>query len=407
MPDILRQRPNSLQAGGPRGPDAQENRLKKRMQQVCEADRAWLLTSQPFTAKLLMQLQLIAVVDSRLPTAGTDGESIFFNAAFMAGRSEADRRFILAHEVWHCALGHHRRQFQRDARRWNNACDYEVNALLKEALGHCPRDALFKRSFQGQSAEQIYAQLSQQEPLRGQTLDVHDLQGALHELPTSVHDPDFAPRPVSAENARGWEQRLVATAQQIERQQGNLPGHVARLIERLRQPVIPWQQVLAQFIHATLRGNRQWLPPSRRHVYRGLYLPSQRSQSLSLAVVIDTSGSCQRDLPHFLSELRGILGSCDRVSLEVIEFDTRITQRRCLDEGQLHELAQWRSRGGGGSDIRPVFEALTRTPPELMVVLTDGFISAPTQAAPYPVIWCLTEHGRAPVKWGSALRLSA
>ena len=325
MPDVLRQRSSSLQLGGPRRPDAQEVRLKKRMQQVCEADRAWLLTSQPFTAKLLMQLQLVAVIDDRLPTAGTDGESIFFNAAFMANRTEADRRFILAHEVWHCALGHHRRQLQRDVERWNHACDYEVNALLKEALGHCPRDALFKRRFKGQSAEQIYAQLSQQARLRGQTLDVHDLQGVFHESPMSVNDPDFAPRPVSAENARAWQQRLAATAQQVERQQGDLPGYIGRLVTRLRQPVIPWQQVLAQFIHTTLSGNRQWLPPSRRHVHRGLYLPSQRSQSLSLAVVIDTSGSCQGDLPHFMSELGGILGSCDRVSLEVIEFDTRIT----------------------------------------------------------------------------------
>ncbi|MYL23952.1 hypothetical protein GLV89_09155 [Halomonas alkaliantarctica] len=406
MPDTLRQRSHTPQPAVPRRPDTQENRLKKRMQPVCEADRAWLLTSQPFTAKLLMQLQLVAVIDSRLPTAGTDGESIFFNAAFMAERSEEDRRFILAHEVWHCALGHHRRQLQRDAERWNHACDYEVNALLKEAFGHCPRDALFKRRFQGQSAEQIYAQLSQRSGrLRGQTLDVHDLQGVLHESPTSVNDPDFAPRPVSAENARAWQQRLVATAQQVERQQGDLPGYIGRLVTRLRQPVIPWQQVLAQFIHTTLSGNRQWLPPSRRHIHRGLYLPSQRSQTLSIAVAIDTSGSCQQDLPHFLSDLAGILGACDRVTLNVMEFDTRITQHRSLHEGQLQELSQWQCCGGGGSDVRPVFTALETSPPEILVVFTDGYIAAPDKSPFYTVIWVLPEGGQIPVEWGEGIAI--
>lgn len=390
----------------PRAPNAEEQHLKKRMQQLCEADRAWLLTFQPFTAKLLMQLRLAAVVDDRLPTAGTDGESIFFNAAFMAGRSHEDRRFILAHEVWHCALGHHRRQLSRAHERWNHACDYEINALLNEELEHCPKDALFDRHFHGQSAEQIYAHLGQQNRrLRGCVLDIHDLQRALQAQGGDVHDPDFTPSPVSAENARAWQQRLVATAQQVERQQGTLPGHVARLVERLCKPVIPWQQVLAQFIQKTLSGNRQWLPPSRRHIYRGLYLPSQRSQTLSLAVAIDTSGSCQRDLPHFLSELVGILGACDRVTVNVMEFDTRITQQRQLHEGQLHELSQWQCCGGGGSDVRPVFAALEDSPPELLVVFTDGYIAAPGKVAGYPVIWCLPEGGRMPAVWGVELSI--
>ncbi|MGM0855896.1 MAG: DUF2201 family putative metallopeptidase [Pseudomonadota bacterium] len=391
----------------PRTPNEEEQHLKKRMEKLCEADRAWLLTSQPFTAKLLMQLKLTALVDDRLPTAGTDGESIFFNAVFMAGRSDEDRRFILAHEVWHCALGHHRRQLSRANERWNHACDYEINALLNEELDHCPEDALFDRRFHGQSAEQIYALLGQKNRrLRGCVLDIHDVQLALQAHKGEVHDPDFIPISVSAENARAWQQRLVATAQQVEREQGTLPGHVARLVERLRKPVIPWQQLLAQLIQKTMSGNRQWLPPSRRHIHRGLYLPSQRSQTLSLAVAIDTSGSCQRDLPHFLSELVGILGACDRVTVNAMEFDTRITQQRHLHEGQLHELSHWQCCGGGGSDVRPVFTVLEASTPELLVVFTDGFVTVPDTPPNYTVIWCLSEVGQSPADWGERVDLS-
>ncbi|GAA3902247.1 VWA-like domain-containing protein [Halomonas cibimaris] len=385
-----------------RAPNAGEQQLKRRVQQTCEEDRAWLMTRQPFTARLMMQLNLIAVVDDRLPTAGTDGEAVFVNAEFMASRSDADRRFILAHEVWHCALGHHRRELGREPERWNHACDYEINALLKGLLGHCPDDALYHADFTGQSAEQIYARLStSSRPPRGQTLDVHDLIGALSGT-GEVNDPDFTPRPVSADNARRWQQRLIATAQQTERQdgKGSLPAHIRTLVEGLRRPEVPWQQVLAAFIQNTLGGSRRWLPPSRRHVYQGLYLPSLRSQTLSLAVALDTSGSCQRDLPHFLSELAGILGACDRVRLDVLEFDAQVARRTTLDESELYRLHQWECHGGGGSDIRPVFTVLETTPPDVLVAFTDGHIDALKSDPGYPVLWCLTPKGQKPTAWG-------
>jgi len=391
---------------GQRGPDAAEQVLKHQIQRQCEADRAVLIAAQPFTARLLMQLSVVAVVDDRLPTAGTDGDTIFVNAEFMTRRSDADRRFILAHEVWHCALGHHARQFGRHPHDWNRACDYEVNGILRDELQHCPDDALYHRRYLGLSAELIYADLRQypHRRERGHVLDEHAINVAFA-ASGSVIDPDFSPQPVTPESARAWQQRLVATAQQHQRQQGHLPGHLHALVERLRQPQVPWQKVLANYIQRNLTGNRQWLPPSRRHLHRGLYLPSQRSQTLSVAVAIDTSGSCQQVLPHFLSELSGMLGACDRVALDVIEFDSRITQRRTLNEGQLHELNHWQCQGGGGSDICPVFDMLANSPPNVLVALTDGFIKAPQHSPNYPVIWCLTANHRPPVLWGEALSM--
>jgi predicted metal-dependent peptidase len=140
-------------------PSEEDQSLKRKMRRTLEEDRALMMTAQPFTAMLAMQLNLVPVVDSRLPTAGTDGKTIFFNALFMAGRTNADRRFILAHEVWHCAMGHFRRQLGRDAKLWNQACDYEVNHILSAELGHCPNDALWDRRFQELSAEETYARL--------------------------------------------------------------------------------------------------------------------------------------------------------------------------------------------------------------------------------------------------------
>lgn len=388
-------------------PSEADQHLKQIIQRRCEADRAILLTGQPFTAKLLMQLRLVVVVDDRLPTAGTDGESLFVHAHFMAARSDLDRRFILAHEVWHCALGHHRRQLGREPDRWNRACDYEVNALLREELGHCPEDALYHRRYRGQSAEEIYAVLGENAGRRerGQVLDEHQLQDVVNR-PGAVQDPDFRPKPVEADAARAWQQRLVATAQQHQRQQGALPGHIDALVERLRRATVPWQSVLTRFLQRTQGGSRQWSPPARRHIHRGLYLPSHRGQHLELAVAIDTSGSCKRLLPAFFAELRAMLGAFDRVTLEVLEFDARVTQHRILHDGQLHLLDRWTSRGGGGSDARPVFTSLAQRLPQALVVLTDGMIAVPERVPAFPVMWCLPAGGRAPVEWGESLSLA-
>ena len=89
---------------------------KSQARTLCEADRAAWLMSQPFLAHLALQVEIVPVVDPRVPTAATDGRSVFCSAPFMLGLTEADRRFVLAHEVWHCALSHiPRREAREDA----------------------------------------------------------------------------------------------------------------------------------------------------------------------------------------------------------------------------------------------------------------------------------------------------
>jgi len=396
-------------------PSEEDQALKKTLRTACEQDRALMMTAQPFTAMLAMQLNLIPVVDSRLPTAGTDGKNIFFNARFMARRSEADRRFILAHEVWHCAMGHFRRQLGRDSKLWNQACDYEVNHILSAELAHCPTDALWDKRFRDLSAEEIYARLLHgvEQPRRGQTvLDTHDLDAALNKYSGElVMDPDFQPEtPATAQDQQSlgesWRQRLIAVAQQRDRLPGNLPGHLRRIVDRIREPQVPWQQLLARFLQKQQGGDRQWLPPSRRHIHRGLYLPSRKGSFLELTVALDNSGSCINDIPDFLAELKGILSSFNRVSLRLIVFDTRVQSDEVLTEQDLYRLNKMEITGGGGTDFRPVFEACSEQSPQALIVLTDGCAQAPETPPAYPTLWVLPSDGRSPTNWGDVIHLN-
>jgi predicted metal-dependent peptidase len=334
----------------------------------------------------------------------------------MARRSEADRRFILAHEVWHCALGHMRRQLGRDQTIWNQACDYEVNHLLSAELGHCPADALWDRRFRGLSAEEVYHRLVDGVGRlnEGQgVIDEHDLTTALEtQGEGQVLDPDFNPGQPRTEaeaesQTEAWRQRLVAVAQQRERMAGDMPGHLRHIVGRIRQPAVPWQQLLARFLRKQRGGDRQWLPPSRRHVHRGLYLPSRYNNTLEITVAVDNSGSCANDIPGFLAELKGMLSAFNRVQLQLLVFDTCIQQRLQLNESELYRLTNLELKGGGGTDFEPVFEAISQKPPDALVILTDGCARAPEQAPSFPVLWALTHDGQKPVDWGEELHLGS
>ena len=113
-----------------REPNIQEQELKKKTAQSLEFDRVRLLMDQPFIGGILIRQNLVPVIDSRCPTATTDGKNIFVNPAFYFSLKVAERRFLLAHEVWHTVYMHFLRCGNRNVDRFNTACDMEINSML-------------------------------------------------------------------------------------------------------------------------------------------------------------------------------------------------------------------------------------------------------------------------------------
>jgi predicted metal-dependent peptidase len=75
--------------------------------------RTQLLLNQPFFGTLCLRLKLVA---GELPTMATDGRRIVYDPAFVEELTAAELEAVLAHEVLHCALGHHCRRGERDPR---------------------------------------------------------------------------------------------------------------------------------------------------------------------------------------------------------------------------------------------------------------------------------------------------
>lgn len=430
-----------------RAPDADEQAQKLRARELLEGDRAAALLRQPFVAMLALQLEVVPVVDDRLELATTDGQKLFVSAPALLELGVEQRVFLLAHLTWHAALSHPTRwEGVRGRVRdivWDLAVDHEVNAILADLGVVVPEDAALVPARGGASAEQLAMELSERRSWalpylragRGALRDLHlDLRGqpiidGLDEAreragwddhsddhsdddeaegdegDEGIRDPDFVPGPTG--DARQWTERLLATAQQLERRTGALPERLRRLIEELRQPQLPWPKLLARYVVSVIGGQRVWLPPSRRHVHSGLYLPSHRDRLLRLTAALDTSASTQRVMGTFLGELSGIVSAYGRYELTLLACDDAVESLGRFGPDRPLDVSALDLQGLGSTDLRPIFDAVSEQHPRpaLLVMLTDGFGEAPERDPGYPVLWALTRGGRRPAAWGQVVRL--
>ena len=228
-----------------------------------------------------------------------------------------------------------------------------------------------------------------------------------------VADPDFQPD-FDADVSDDWKDHLKNAYQQEKRKGGkgigNLPGNVEDLIEEDRPATVDWKHVLLDYVTQIFGGERQWLPPARRYVWKKLYLPSRsRKKTIEIVLAVDTSGSTAEDLPDFLAELRGMANAFGEYKLTIIQCDMKIHSVQEYSNEDPLPKEGLRFRGFGGTSFLEPFKYVKNKmpePPTIFIYLTDGFGKAPKNAPDYPVIWCLTGEGEKPAEWGLEVRIN-
>lgn len=92
----------------------------------------------------------------KVPTAATDGSTIYVNKEFLRSKTPDERVFILAHETLHIALNHLSRAKDRDPMSWNYATDAVINErLVKDGL-KAPDGVIRKEGALDRDAEDVY-----------------------------------------------------------------------------------------------------------------------------------------------------------------------------------------------------------------------------------------------------------
>lgn len=390
----------------------------------------------PFFGYLLMSPEYVPRKD--LPTMGTDGDKIYYNVEFVNGIDLKELIGVMVHEVMHDAFLHILRKGVRDPAKWNLAADFAVNYLIKHGEGlTLPKGCVYDDKYKEQSVEEIYADITKHPPpvlkiyqqaLQGQPGgggddgDNDDDGGNQQQKkgkgggggkqdPNGTfmdsHMYDANKGKDQAHNAmkeQEWKGKL-AQAAVFARQQGKLPAGMERLIEETLEDTAPWQQLLRRFLSPyALKTDFTWCKPNKRMLQHDIIMPGYTSESLEIAVGVDTSGSIGQDeIAQFMNEVRGIMGVAKSYTIHIIACDAEVNSYHKINEfsGPLPN----KLGGGGGTDFRPVFKEIEKRNlrPAVVVYLTDGYGEFPAKKpANYETLWAVVPGGvkKEQIPWG-------
>lgn len=354
----------------------------------------------PFWAQL--SFKLAHNLDESVPTACTDGRVVRYSPNYLAKITDAEIVGLMIEEVGHCAMGHLWRRGTREMKRWNQACDqvlWTIIAELQVSTGGrvaLSKDCKIEPRFKGLSAEEIYHLLSLENSSQSYQspgeFGEPAPDGQPSESPEQGDSPTDGIGPQSPSLEQDWQAATLAAATvEKQRTQGNLPAWLKHIVTDLTEPRVPWTEHVREFCHTLSRDDYSFNRPNRRYLGSGFILPSLRSERLGAIVgAFDTSGSIfafpdmVRDI---LSEFQAVLDHCRPTEMRMIDCDTQVHQQAIYQPGD--DLRTFVPQGGGGTDFRPVFDAIEALgeEPACLIFLTDLYGTFPATPPPYPVLW--------------------
>jgi len=382
--------------------------------------RVQLLLNQPFFGQLAFHLQPEIVDWLFPPTAATDGRKIYFHKDFVERCTVEELMGVYCHEILHVILEHFDRRGHRKVGRWNAACDFVVNWIIKQAGLKLPEGCLYDEKFADMNAEKIYELLPDVPEMHirvrggggsgsGSGGDA-DNECDWPDYPFDYHpettegggDKDGGGKgsnegagdvKISKEVLEEWKHKVAQAAAQA-RMRGNLPAYIEEIIKEIFKPKVNWREVLRRFVVQNFKSDYRWVPPNKKYVCHGLYMPSISGEGLgTIVVAVDVSGSVGDDeIKQFLGEVQGILDTYD-CELWLIQHDHEVKENVVQVYRKGDVLGEVKIVGRGGTSHVPVFEYINRnipTKPTCVVCCTDGYTEVPDTPPDYPVLWVLS-----------------
>jgi predicted metal-dependent peptidase len=375
-----------------------------------------LTSAAPFFAALARYARLESSLE--IPTAATDGISIFWNPDFLRSLSKLERDAVLLHEVLHCALSHITRRGLREAKLWNIACDIVVNGMIAaEGKFTLPKGHIRMPDLEHLAVEEVYALLQKQMPiLELPMLDLleiapSDCQGQGNQDGDGKSEQDGDSK--GNENSEGkqdsmgkqahmgltpaqkarleqhWREAMLR-AEMSSKNQGSLPLGMQRELARLGRSQLNWQALLARFL---IRTPNDFTDFDRRFLHQKIYLEALEGERVQTYVCMDTSGSIgNKEMNLLFTEVQAALRAYPQVGCELFFADADLYggfQIKARDKMP-------NPQGGGGTDFRPFFAHLERQHLQsdtVAIYLTDGYGSFPQKKPRLPVLWVVVPGG--------------
>ena len=360
----------------------------------------------------------------RVPTAATDGRTIFVNPEFWNKLSTAERDGVLLHEVLHAALLHVTRRAGRHPEIWNAAADIVINGMIAQAGYQLPQGGLRDEFVERLSTEEVYEVLlkKQQPPPSVPMRDILDAspedgapsqgrqpgtkqEGAEQKsgAPKSGEDSGKEPKEALEGHWRNALEQAQIAAKTLAA--GKMPAGIQREMPSVIAAQLDWRTYLWRYLTQTPTDFQDF---DRRFVGQRMYLDSLTGESVQVLVCVDTSGSVgDTEMQVFVSEVREILRAYPHLRCELFYADAALYGPYPLKSNSVIPSPH----GGGGTDFRPFFDHIATHPflwgKTVAIYLTDGYGSFPERLPKCPVLLVVPPGGldldRFP--FGEAVRL--
>lgn len=434
-----------------------------------------LILDFPIFAQLITRLG-VKVVDepAHKAPAWTDGKAIYINAAMInylnenpiqVGESgkeydchigKKQMMFLLCHELMHLLLLTFDRAVnvglpsnglipvadRYKADLWNQATDYEINALLlhneenydgmvrSACPGEMPALGLYKSEYKDKSAEDIYKELYE----KYQQEHKDDNKKFVKNDPNSNGgngdgDGDYSLGGKSANSGNqsssgngrdglmpldehvpilddATRSDVINKIAEIYGSRSNGLGSSAldRALDKTFQPQpFNWKKALTKYIRGWMKDNYTWNRPSRSGMASGLILPSSgKTPKMHIAVAVDTSGSIyDTELNAMMNHLFTILQQFKDFTIDVWCCGSKVYPEtlRTYTASNKKELANFKFVSDGGNDMRKNFEFLREhykgDKPDVFITMSDFYDPLDgdtTTTSPCPCIWLVLDH---------------
>lgn len=357
-------------------------------------------------SKLTMKHPYFGMLASRLQheestktlTYASNGVRFLYNEEFITSLSEDELLFILTNCVMHHILSHQKRKLKRKGALWQIATDYAINNLLKSNGFKIPQGANYDIEFKNMYAEEIYDILKQRYNIDDLSAydEIEEKQEKRNGKKSLFSNKKNIEMDLKEDLESSW-QYAQALAKEVAMKKSMIPKGLERLAKKVVAKDVDWKFELYNAINKHMRNNYAFMPPNKKHIHRGIALPSLSSDTLSLCIAIDTSGSINEEiLGAFLEEFKTIMQNFPSISIELLIADAKVHNHYTFHNGEEFDFSL---RGGGGTDYRPVFDYIEDNIPmtTMLLYFTDGEGIFPKIPPSYEVLWALSQkRGRIP-----------
>lgn len=339
-----------------------------------------LLVEHPYFGTLSSALEI--VVNDNIESFTLKGNRFEYREDFFNTLSDEQVAFSLSNAALHTVLSHPSRIGNRSPWLWYSACEHAINNMLIDNDFIPPSKITYDPRFRGQYAEEIYEFLKD-------TITREELNDK--ESDSRRNDESLDQKLQSAQN-----EQIAQNALEKAQNMGSLPEGLERLIPMVRRGQIDWRSELRDCIGGYYISDYAMMPPSKKLLYAGIYLPSATSRHLELVIAIDSSGSVDEVLlAQFIAEIESITEIFGSYTISVIVCDDRIRSQQRFTNG---ESIEYSLIGGGGTDFNPVFEFIEKqgTLPKMLLYFTDLDGKFPPYEPHYETLWIAPLKGEVP-----------